>query len=1348
MAQVRDYYPGDFWNDIKQTLAWIYGRQNAPIGNWLGNAVGTPTTNAFAECGIVSVSDFSTFAQTVVENIVIDPPVGVLPDQALGPDSFPINFSPIGLPQGNILLNVFQNSASQRVGGRCFNLIQVLANYRVDVFAKTDVFYYQGSSSLTNLGSGVASWSVAGVLAGSIIAVLYPTTVAQPGVGSFFSVIPAGWVAHSNMGVGKKLTSYFATVFSKTDIEYQQETNIPIIVQDAHHARSGSSVIPAAGTMTVHILFNDPVAGAKNVFSSLQTLATFKDLPRSFTVPTSDPLYIPDVTATNSAALQNRSFIYDCALFILNACAAGNFSAASKVIKQLNFFLDNPGFLASLVLENAEDGLITRWTPVNGSVANVAASSTIPQEPPYGNGNLIKFTSTLSGATFTFAGAGFPDTGDKMLSFEHLDATPSTATYLVDVGVTSSTGAVVGVRVTISIVSPLPAPSYDPVAKIITVPIAYDGGNWRTTLLNLSSLIPSLVSGETLVSITSFKVTLNYVGNFWLDNLMVGNLQPQDSLSFSYDIYNGIIDQAYIRAGAMAWVVYAYCLYMGTSLDYSSALYLQRMINFIETLKSSAADLTNGLYYLGWGTYQDPGYQFIPGLRLTVSMEHQVDLYFAWKRAAKILPTAATQLLKAGTITSAQATSLNTTATTVNAEADTIWTKVSTNLYIAPGADPGHFAQGVTGNVLDTSQALDASGTWSSLLAHAAGDDTKATECLKFVHQKFYLTGKQILLSTLASSFNQAYQQLTLFSGFKTYNDSAGGYTGSPLSVWQEGTWGMILALLDLYSVTTVQTYFNGVFGGAGTAGLDTFLTTLISDQRLIRSTTGDGSVLAWSLAARLLPWEFEVWPMLSPAVWWWLTAIAPSFLLSTDTVPATLPYLYIPRGVGQHVTEREGVSSLSSLEVEMIDPGSVIKGLASQQQLVGKVATLKVGFPNLALGDFVKLHTVQIVSAGWTTGGRMKIDCVDVQRFMIEQLWSNGGPGSWQPGQAAPPQPLFATVGKNGFPCSDKNPRYVQGNPLDIFLAAMQNELGVGQDPALPQSAWAIYQPGNDATLINPNPFMDVPGILSLRNGPFSGDWLEFKITRPVMGKQWLTDEILKVLGLYMIVGPEGKLRLKSMKSPQVLQPVMAFNERNLLELPAFSRLPVVNVVTVRMGYDTSQRETAAPQFGDEVTFIQQTSSLQERQQFKQNIEARGLRMNYGGMLRAFLIADRIFRRYAFATPKYRCKVNFTSVPVELGDFVWLNHALLPDLFNGRTGLTNVVCEVVDRQPAYSEGYMEFELLDTRFMNLTTPFQVAPLSAGVPAYASASAAQRKQYMFVSSTAGLNSDGTPGNTIF
>ncbi|HEV2178560.1 MAG TPA: hypothetical protein VGW33_15345 [Terriglobia bacterium] len=1343
MASVAQYYPGDFWSDVKQTLAWLYSRQNAPIAGWQGDATGTMTTAQFTECGIVSTPDFSTFPQTTVENIVIDPPPGVTADGAPGPDGFPINFSPQGLPQGNLLLNTFQNAGLQTVSGRCFSLLQAPAGYRVDVFARTDQFYYQGSSPLTSLGSGTATWSVPNINAGAVIAVLYPATVQQPASGASFATLPIGWVAHSNTGVGQKLSAYFGRVYSKTDIEYLQEDNIPIIVQDGHHARCGSSVIPAAGTMTLHILYNDPVVGPTLVFTSLQNLAVYEGLARSFTVPTSDPLYVPDVTATNSPALQNRSFIYDDALFIIACCQAGNFTAANKAVKQLNNLLDNPGYLASKVLENAEDGLTNRWTPLNGTVSNVAANSVTPQEPPYGAGNIIKFHSTAAGATFTYAGAGFPDSADTELSFEHYDTSPSTNFWTADIGVTTNNGKVTDIQVNNNALGPA---TYNATTRMITVPIGFVGNNWRVNLLNLTSLVSSLVSGATITSINSYKVTLNYLGDFYLDNLSVGSLQPANSLSFSYDTYYGQIDQAYIRAGAMAWVCYAYAVYMAMSLDYSPALYLQRMLNFLLTLQSTANDLTNGLFYLGYGKYQDPGYQFLPGLQTAVSTEHQVDIYFAFKRAALVLPTAATQLLKSSAVSSAQAAALGSTATQVSSIADSVQTRVLANLYIAPGADPGHFAQGVTGSTLDTSQALDASGAWSALLCHAVGRDDLAAQCAQFAYQKFYLTGQTIVLSNGTTSWNEAYTQQTPFSGFKPYNDSSGGYSGSPLSVWQEGTWGMILALLVLHDVPAVSAYFASVAGS-----IDNVLTALITDQRTVRSTTGDGSLLGYSLAARALPYEFEVWPMLSGTAWFWITAMNPSLLLSVATNPQTLPYLITPEGQSASAQELDGHSSVAALHVESIDPGGVVKGLASQSNFVGRVAQLRMGFPGQALGDFVTVETRQITATGFTANGKLTIESADVQRFTAgAQLWLNGGPVAWTIGQPSPAQPSGVAVTSNAFAVSDQNPRWISGNPLDLYLAAMQNELGVGQDPSVPASAWAIYDPTHPTTLINPNPYLDVPGITALRDGPFSGDWFEFKITRPVDAKGWLEDQILKVLGLYAIARADGRLSLKSMKSPQAANPVMAFNQTNVMGIPDFARLPVINFLTVRFGVDDSQRETAARQYAQEVTFQQASSVAQYRQQFKAQTEANGLRIERGGMLRAFVLADRVFRRHAFGTPQYRVRTQLATLPVELGDFVWLNHPLVPDLSTGQVGLTNVVCEVVERQPHYRSGSMEFGLLDTRFMALTAPYSIAPLAAGVPSYLQATPSQRQQYMFISlaATGGLNPDGTSGNTIF
>jgi hypothetical protein len=1340
MPQVKDYYPGDFWGDLWQSLAWLYARQGPPVSGWQGNALPAATSAQFVECGIVSTADLRAFAQSSAESIVIDQPVGTATESSGGPDGFPINFSPQGLPTGNVLLNTFENAVTQAVSGRCFSLQQALSGYRVDVFAKSDLFYYQGSSVLASVGGNSATWGPVTCHPGSILAALYPAVSPVPAPEAALAALPSGWIAHSNTGVGNRLSSYYVRVYVKTDIEYLQEDNIPIVVQDSCHARCGSSVVPATGSLTMHIVYRDPVAGPTVVFTTLQNLAAYRGLPRSFTVPTSDPLYVPDVTASNAAALQNRSFIYDAALAMVAYCLAGNFAAARKTIGQIDYFLDNPQYLASTVLENGEDGL-QHWAA--SGQGDIVEKINDPAQPPYGTGNVIHFRAAKTGDSFTYLPAGtivYPDTTDSQVFFQHKES--AQATFVCDIAVRSSAGRVSHVQITSA--NPGPA-SFNSSSQVITVPVGAGGNAYRNQLVDLVSLIAEL-AGDTLAAINGFSVTLTSAGDLYFDNLSFGVTQPANSLSFSYDVYNGQVDQAYIRTGAMAWVCFAYAVYMASSLDYAPALYLQRMLIFLLGLQSTDPDLRGGLLYAGYGRYQDPGYQFIPGLQNYVSTEHNIDAYFAFKRAAMVLPTAAANLLKTRAITAVQAVSLTSTALSVAAAADTIASSLTGHLYIPPGSDPGHFAQGASSSGLDTSQALDAAGTWAALFCRVLGDDTKATECLKFCYSKFSVHNQQILPSSAPNSYNQAYQQLHPCSGFKPYNDSPGGYSGSPIVLWQEGTCGMITALLRMYNLPAVATYFAGQPGG-----LDGVLTGLIASQRVIRSTTGDGSLLNYSAAWRGMPYEFEVWPAVSATAWFWVTSVNPNLLLTSSTDTQPLPYLMTPAGQGQTVAELDGATSVGTLDIESIDPAGVLKGLAAQQNLVGKIARLRMGFPGESLGDFVTLHTVEIVGTGSTSNGTLSFRCSDVQRFTQDaQLWTNGGPSPWVPGQPSPAAPSGRAFLPNAFPISDKNPRWVQGNTIDIYLAAMQNELGLGQDPALEPSARALYLPGVDWTLINPNVYLDIPEIVGLRDGPFSGDWFEFKLTREVSGKLWLEDEILKPLGLCAIVRNDGRITLKPMKPAVPAQPVLALNDKNIIGIPECSRLPVVNVVTVRFGVDDTQRETAARQYSSEVTYQNSASIAVYKQQQKHQVEANGLRASYGSNLRVFLLADRIFRRHAFGTPAYKLKAFLSTVVLELGDFVWLTHLQLPDLMTGQMGLASVVCEVSDRQPNFAEGYVEFTLLDTRFMRQTTPYQIAPATANIPTYSFATTSQRRNYMFISAatTDSKNADGSPGSAIF
>src|ERR1017187_6455883 len=351
--------------------------------------------------------------------------------------------------------------------GYVFNLLNAQTLYRVDVFVYTDVWYYQGSSGLETtvpVGGGAYAggytWSLANVHQGMLLAALYPTNVAEPASGWSGASIPSGWVAHTNTGVcqmpqsgialGGKLTSYKAQIFLKTDIEYLQEDNIPIIVQsDGFHVRAGSSVIlnSETGVPAVHILYDDPIVGWTEVLDSLGAALEYSDLPRSFDIPTSDPLFVPNPGATDIPAIQNRSFIYDCALAMLAYTSAGNLTAAEKVIRRLNTFLANPGYLASLMLENAEDGSSARWSKAGtgATVSNVAANSVAPQEPPYGTGNILAFHAGSAGDVFNYTGGGLPDSTDTYVSFEHMEAAGTG--FVFDIGTVTAQGLVTDIQV-------------------------------------------------------------------------------------------------------------------------------------------------------------------------------------------------------------------------------------------------------------------------------------------------------------------------------------------------------------------------------------------------------------------------------------------------------------------------------------------------------------------------------------------------------------------------------------------------------------------------------------------------------------------------------------------------------------------------------------------------------------------------------------------------------------------------------------------------------------------------------------------------------------------------------------
>ncbi len=140
------------------------------------------------------------------------------------------------------------------------------------------------------------------------------------------------------------------------------------------------------------------------------------------------------------------------------------------------------------------------------------------------------------------------------------------------------------------------------------------------------------------------------------------------------------------------------------------------------------------------------------------------------------------------------------------------------------------------------------------------------------------------------------------------------------------------------------------------------------------------------------------------------------------------------------------------------------------------------------------------------------------------------------------------------------------------------------------------------------------MPGITALRDGMFSGDWFEFKITSPQQARSWLEDQILKPLGLVMVVTSSGQLTLKSMKNPANQTPVFAFTPRNIAGIPQVSLAPIINALAYRLDADDSTTNTSARTYNTTVTMLQQASYNLFRYLYNHQVEATGLRMARGG--------------------------------------------------------------------------------------------------------------------------------------
>ena len=312
------------------------------------------------------------------------------------------------------------------------------------------------------------------------------------------------------------------------------------------------------------------------------------------------------------------------------------------------------------------------------------------------------------------------------------------------------------------------------------------------------------------------------------------------ALAFHTHAYNITLGAGFstIRSGAEAWVGYALAAYYkktGNATALSTAISMATFLNSLRIAASTANDYRAGLVMGG------PDVSW-------VSVEHNLDCYFFFKRLYEVTGTATWRTAQTEIATGLLANCYDMTLT--------------------------RFLQGTTATDKDYAEPLDVY-SWAGCLLLDQKENAKAVAVANRMFTRFYVSGKTIALeNTLPQFYNQTYEDATSMAGMRTYTTTTDGETGDtyvapPESIWQEGTQGVLLFLKRLRSRGLDNQVTN----------FSQYETNLLNTQSQIYKNNVHGGLLAWTASDRLLPYEFQVWEALAPTCWRWLVQTDPNII-------------------------------------------------------------------------------------------------------------------------------------------------------------------------------------------------------------------------------------------------------------------------------------------------------------------------------------------------------------------------------------------------------------------------------------------------------------------------------------
>ena len=375
--------------------------------------------------------------------------------------------------------------------------------------------------------------------------------------------------------------------------------------------------------------------------------------------------------------------------------------------------------------------------------------------------------------------------------------------------------------------------------------------------------------------------------------------------------------------------------------------------------------------------------------------------------------------------------------------------------------------------------------------------------------------------------------------------------------------------------------------------------------------------------------------------------------------------------GGSQNVSPEKGTASVSgyTMVVKENADNDVLSLIASDEAQCQNVqVSLKAGYDGNDEADLLPIFT------GWVSGLKLSPDH-----------------SKWIFSITDPSKKLQRHI---AWGATDVSPVTYSGNPINILLQILTSTgAGTNGDYDILSSTKGVGIPAANVAISE---------MEDIRESWFPGSSfnLSFSLTEHVRAKDFIENEILKVLNCYPKIDGQGRYSIIPFKPTLPAYnsgDVQEFTKQNIIswELDLNFR-EMINEVEFKYNFDGSDF--------DQVDYWADGTSINLRSvgNAPMTIESKGLKESYNPA--ADEIAEsrknRILARYKVPPLKLTIKTFFSRWLTEAGDIVPVTHEDIPDPVNGIVGISDRDMEVVKRSIDWRTGVVTLELIETGFLS------------------------------------------------